>query len=259
MVDEFTGCRSAGSEEVNSLPVSLHRLHGSSMEDRMPSPSHSFPEHPPPERDNRGSRAGLQRWIGLGLALLIVSGALVVARPDRDTSSDELGIVEQVESAADTAELQTGPEPGMLAPNFYLESLEGERLRLSDLRGRPLFLNFWATWCTACITEMPAMQELADRYGDDLTIVGINVDQPRDEALDFAVKAEIRYPLLLDPGAEVTRSYQVRSMPTSLFIAPNGVVHSVRFGPLTETEMEQYLAEMQAIPHHQSADQRDEP
>ncbi|MGD9713804.1 MAG: redoxin domain-containing protein [Thermomicrobiales bacterium] len=188
-------------------------------------------------------RTARQRWVGLGIALLIVAGALTIARPFSSETSDEFGPAEQVQPvSAVAAELPTGPQTGNLAPNFHLQTLEGDTVRLSDLRGQPVFLNFWATWCFACITEMPAMQQLADRYEGELVVIGVNVDQSREVAAAFALQEEIRYQLLLDPGASVTEAYRVRSMPTSMFIDRDGVIHSIRFGELSSSEMEEHAA-----------------
>lgn len=205
--------------------------------------SRSFSRKSAPNLEGSAPRTTRQRWIGLGLALLIVIGAVAITRPFSSESNGEFGPSDQVTSISTTAALlPTGPEAGKLAPNFYLQSLDGDPVRLSDLRGQTVFLNFWATWCFACVTEMPAMQQLADRYEGELVVVGINVDQSREIAATFAQDEGIRYLLLLDPGAQVSRTYLVRSMPTSLFIDRDGVIHSVRFGELSSSEMEESIA-----------------
>jgi peroxiredoxin len=193
-------------------------------------------EASPPSTD----RSPPRRWPPLLLALALVAVAVGVARPWQENDPD-LGIVVQGDVDGD-ADLQTAPTANSLAPNFRLETVGGEVVKLSDLRGKPVFINFWATWCFSCVTEMPAIQRLADTYGDELVVVGVNVGEEADNARTFAENFDIRFTLLLDPDMEVTRAYEVRAMPTSLFIDPAGVVHSVQYGVLTPPQMEERIA-----------------
>ncbi|MGH2531451.1 MAG: TlpA family protein disulfide reductase [Thermomicrobiales bacterium] len=181
-----------------------------------------------------------RRWPPPLLAAILVAVALGVARPWQENDPD-LGIVAQV-APDDVDGVETAPAAGSLAPNFRLETIDGEVVRLSDLRGTPIFLNFWATWCFSCVTEMPAMQRLADEYGDQLLIVGVNVGEEAGDARTFAGNFDIRYTLLLDAEMDVTRAYEVRAMPTSLFIDADGVVQSVHFGVLTPPQMKERIA-----------------
>ena len=210
-----------------------------------------------PDQPKTGRPAGItrvsraQRWIALLLAAILVGAALAFTGSGRDSGGDkqgaDLGPVTQVrpEDAA-ASDLPTGPEVGKLAPNFLLQDLDGRAVRLSDLRGRPVFLNFWATWCFFCLTEMPAMQRLADEYGDRIVVVGVNVGEAAADARTYAQNNAIRYPLLLDPDRAVTAAYQPRAMPTSLFIDAAGVVRAVSYGVLTPPQMREHLAPLLA-------------
>ena len=182
-----------------------------------------------------------RRWSAIALALALIVAAVGIASPWQRDDDSPYGIVGQVEPAAGAAELGTGPEVGKLAPNFLLQTLDGRTVRLSDLRGTPVFLNFWATWCFFCVTEMPAIQRLADRYGERLVVVGVNVGEAAAAARAFADQAAIRYTLLLDSQTEVTKAYKVLAMPTSLFLDPDGVVHSLSYGVLTPPQMKEIL------------------
>ncbi len=178
-------------------------------------------------------------------ALVLVLIAVIIAEPWNDsdaTSSDGLGMIAQVSPDLPSVQnLETGTLPGELAPNFRLEALNGEPIELASLRGRPIMLNFWATWCFACVSEMPAMQRVADDLGDHVVILGVNTGESTNDADTFAENNAIVYPLLVDPDQHVTRGYDVRAMPTSLFIDSDGVVRSVRFGAISETEMVELL------------------
>lgn len=169
------------------------------------------------------------------LALIIVLGALAVTKPWRDTPS---GLAPQVQPAsANERDLATAPSVGNLAPNFRLTSLDGDVVELADLRGRPVFVNFWATWCLFCVTEMPAMQRLADRYGEAIAVVGVNVGESEETASIFATNFDIDYLLVLDESTDVARAFQVGTMPTSFFLDADGVVREVRYGPVMPDQM----------------------
>lgn len=184
----------------------------------------------------------LPRWSAIALALVLIASALAVTQPWQRDRDARFGIVDQVRSTSVGAtDLETSPSVGKLAPNFLLRTFDGQTMRLSDLRGTPVFINFWATWCLFCLSEMPAMQQLADRYEGQLVVVGINVGETVDDAQPYAQRNNIRYPLLLDPETTVTEAYGVRAMPTSLFVDADGVVQIVHYGVLTPPQMEETI------------------
>jgi thiol-disulfide isomerase/thioredoxin len=129
------------------------------------------------------------------------------------------------------------PRPGEPAPDFALESQDGERVTLSQFRGRPVFLNFWATWCTFCKEEMPDMQRVQDEFGDELVVIGVNAGDGVEAGEQFARSVDISYLRLYDRDLDVTDGYRVLAMPTSYFIAPDGMVSSVNFGFMVYEQM----------------------
>ena len=130
------------------------------------------------------------------------------------------------------------PQEGFLAPDFSLESTNGDNYLLSDFRGQAVLINFWASWCPPCRTEMPAMQRVYETHKDqDFVIFAVNAthqDSPT-KATEFASAKGLTFPILLDSDGLVTRQYLVRSFPTSIFIDKNGLVHEVVIGgPMAE-------------------------
>jgi len=135
------------------------------------------------------------------------------------------------------------------APDFTLTSLDGQTVQLSELRGRPVLLNFWATWCPACRTELPALQAAYERYGEQVAFLAVDVKEPPDAVASFVSQFDLTFPVLLDEKGQVSdRLYQVRGIPTSLFIAPDGVVSARHVGPLTATDIERYLTPIYQSP-----------
>jgi cytochrome c biogenesis protein CcmG, thiol:disulfide interchange protein DsbE len=130
------------------------------------------------------------------------------------------------------------PQKGFLAPDFALQNADGKTVRLSELRGEPVVINVWASWCTPCREEMPALQRVYRDYEDQsVVILGLNStsQDTRDAALSFAAEQGLTFPILFDEGGEATRLYQVRALPTTFFIDAQGKIQEViTGGPMSE-------------------------
>jgi cytochrome c biogenesis protein CcmG/thiol:disulfide interchange protein DsbE len=130
------------------------------------------------------------------------------------------------------------PQKGFLAPDFALETSEGETIRLLELRGRPVILNIWASWCGPCRAEMPALERVYQAYQEQgLEIVGLNstAQDDRQQAQAFAAEQGLTFPILFDPDGAATRRYAVRALPTTFFIDAQGIIQEViTGGPMAE-------------------------
>lgn len=202
----------------------------------------------PESRRNRPlRRSGTASSVAVIVLVIAVAIGIGVWQ-DRETgpvAPGEVGLIDQVAPDVPDAEtLSTAPEAGALAPNFRLETVGGEVLELSDLRGTPIFLNFWATWCFFCLTEMPAMQVVADEYGDQVVVMGVNAGDSPEDARTYASNFDIRYTLALDTQLEITEAYSVRQMPTSVFIDEHGVIADVIYGVLVPDQMRENIDAM---------------
>ncbi len=130
------------------------------------------------------------------------------------------------------------PRKGFYAPDFELTTLSGETLRLSSLRGKPVILNFWASWCVPCQAEMPALQNVSALYKDQgLQVIAVNMtfqDQQADAA-SFVSKNGLTFPVPLDLSGDTGRKYLIQALPTSFFIGSNGIiVDMIVGGPIDE-------------------------
>ncbi len=158
-------------------------------------------------------------------ALLLVLGLVWIwlsAVPDGATTSGQI----------------PAPQAGFLAPNFSLSTPQGDSITLSDLRGKVILLNIWATWCPPCRAEMPAMQNtyqaLQERGFIVLAVNSTFQDTPA-KIEPFLQEYGLTFPTLLDTNGDVTRLYQVQSLPTSFFIDKNGIIREVVVGgPMAE-------------------------
>ena len=109
-------------------------------------------------------------------------------------------------------------------PDFTLQTFTGERFNLYEQRGKPIFLNFWATWCIPCVAEMPDMQKLQQTLGDSILIVGIDLGESAETVQNFVRDRGFTYTFVLDLEETVRDAYKVSGIPVSVFIDANGMI-----------------------------------
>jgi peroxiredoxin len=134
--------------------------------------------------------------------------------------------------------------PGQPAPDFVTHDPDGISIALRDYRGRPVILNFWATWCAPCRQEMRALQTVYEAHkAAGLAVLAVSQDQPdmREVVRTYCTTLGVTYPPLLDPEGHVATNYNVFLLPSTVFIHPSGTVAAVHLGALTATQIEQYL------------------
>jgi peroxiredoxin len=135
------------------------------------------------------------------------------------------------------------PKEGFSAPAFSLDLLDGEnsstKVSLSDYRGQVVMINFWATWCTPCREEMPAIQAVFDDYQEQgFVVLAVNTTFQDSEidVKDFVSEFNLEFPILLDRSGEVSQQYQLRGLPSTYFVDKKGVIQAVIVGgPMNET------------------------
>lgn len=144
-------------------------------------------------------------------------------------------------------DLEVGPQTGKLAPDFELSEMSGERHRLSNFRGKAVYINFWATWCVPCQVEMPDIQEVLDENDDRLVVVSVNRGESLERAQDFlrniprndggtGVDFTVNG---MDPDDSLYDAYRGLGMPVSTFVDAEGVVTQVVNGLMSLDEMQE--------------------
>ena len=125
------------------------------------------------------------------------------------------------------------PRRGFLAPDFSLQTPEGQVLNLAEFRGRPVLINLWASWCPPCKAEMPDLENVYKAYqSEGFVVLGVNATNQDDpgKATAFAREYGLTFPILLDMDGSVSHLYQLQALPTSFFIDKNGVIQDVVVG-----------------------------
>ena len=196
----------------------------------------STPSSTPPDDSPGGSRRA--RWILAGIAVvvvLVVGGITwaVVAGSD-DGGSAGADVVPKVLSA----------KVGVRAPNFSLPTLDGGRVELSDYRGKPVVLNFWASWCTPCREEFPMLRKSVAAK-KNLVLVGVNTqDYVESDGRKFANEQHADWPNGWDRNEAVRRGYGVTGLPETFFIDAKGIIRSHVIRGLTQDVLDEQLAKI---------------
>ncbi len=132
---------------------------------------------------------------------------------------------------------------GNPAPDFALADLDGNPVRLADLRGRPVVLNFWASWCGPCVEEFPLLRQAAEEHAEaGLAIVGVVFRDRSEAARDFMLRNGGSWPAAMDPGERVADAYGILGPPETYFIARDGTIAARQFGPVDADSLEAQLA-----------------
>ncbi len=183
------------------------------------------------------------RQIGIAFGAVAIAGIVLVAvtRPLGQVGST--GAVDPRQTFVIVGSVVPGFEPGQLAPElrvhrsdgstFQLMDLDGHPIRLADLRGKAVWVNFWTSWCPPCQSETPVLRQVYETYRDrGLALVAINVQETVDVARDYAQRYDLPYTIGADVSGDVFRAYRGFGLPTQLFIDPQGVIRFVVKGPL---------------------------
>lgn len=126
-----------------------------------------------------------------------------------------------VQMAAASNQAQPWP-PGDPAPPLALADAQGREWKLAELRGKVVIVNFWATWCEPCRTEMPTLQALADLYGNELVVLAVNFKERDERVLRFARGAGLQLPMPMDRDGAAAAAWGVKIYPTSIIVARDG-------------------------------------
>lgn len=181
--------------------------------------------------------------IVLAAGLLMGAGLAVIFYYGLDLGGKDRGSREYIESG----NIPVSPAVGSTAPDFTLSNLNDEEFNITEMRGKIVVLNFWATWCEPCKLEMPFFEELHHAGHPDLHIWGVNFDEPPQQVEIFIEELNLSFPILLDPGGDVQDLYRVRGYPTTYIVDKEGVIRFHHIGLISEGQLENYLDQLGAL------------
>lgn len=212
------------------------------------------------------------RWLVPAVALVIVIAAAALLYPrfavryDVDSETREPAAAQETTAPAvetettaseeSTVPIDTGmpnesaaPEtPSDLAPDFAVDNGQGSITRLSDFAGKPVVVNFWASWCPPCRSELPAFDSLYAEYGDRIQFMMVNLtDGERDTMPDvkvFVTEQGFQFPVYYDTTYSAANAYQIYSIPVTVFVRPDGTIAAQQIGAMQEATLRAYLEDL---------------
>ena len=209
--------------------------------------SHTAPIEPnPTSLDLPGEDSAEVRWRPspgalrniIGTVLVGVGIALAVWMFGRGGTISSQSINVTVAATTDP------PRVGKPAPDFELTLIDGTKVRLSDLRGKPVWINFWATWCPPCRAENPDIQEVYNEHKDTdgLVILAPAIGEGRDTVAGYMDRADLHYPVGTDATTQIAANYRVLGIPTHIFVDREGIIRDMRVGAMSKKTMEKKVA-----------------
>ncbi len=174
------------------------------------------------------------RWGAIVLGVAVLGGIWIA--------------LSQVPASATASGVIPSPRQGFAAPDFTLETLDGRQVTLSELRGKAVVVNLWASWCPPCRAEMPALQAAyeADRdRGLEILAVDMTWQDREEDARQFVDDFGLTFPIPLDRDGTVARQYLMRALPSTFFVGPDGIIRKVVIGgPMSEATIRSAVSEM---------------
>ncbi|WP_068776261.1 peroxiredoxin [Paenibacillus sp. FJAT-26967] len=173
------------------------------------------------------------------LGMLILAGLIAYGFYDYyNSKNEELSPGAQV----DVSNREEGIQKGQIAPDFDLTDLAGNPVKLSEYRGKTVFVNFWATWCPPCRAEMPHMQKVHDKYKDkNVVFLAVNLTHTEEKPAavhEFADNYGLTFPIVLDEEGKVSKKYQIVAYPTTYIVDKQGVIREKYQGAINDEIME---------------------
>lgn len=189
--------------------------------------------------------------IGVVVVLALIAIMLGGYIKNQIEASEEVAEQSRIKGyEVDLVNAEFGIKKGQMAPDFTLETITGETITLSQLKGKKVLLNFWATWCPPCKEEMPDLQNYYERYAkeENVEIIAVNLTFKQNSIEDvrlFAKSYDLTFPIpLLHKEALSLEKYKVLTIPSSFMIDTEGRIQRQIIGPLNEETIQQYLSEI---------------
>ena len=185
-------------------------------------------------------------WLLLLAGLVMMGGCLSpTEEPTVTPTTTNVDLPTPASTATDTLALPPAPIPGRPAPDFTLPDLAGNELRLSDLKGQVVLVNFWTTWCPNCRRELPALSTVYQDLKDQgFVIVAVDLGEPAQQVAAFVEEHQLPFPIVLDSDGGVAQQYRVQGVPTSFVIDREGIIREIHIGAKDEDTIRRTVEEL---------------
>ena len=183
----------------------------------------------------------MRRMFTLGLLALALSACASTAPPSSPAVPHT--IASESKLIGDTAPIEI-PQVGQIAPDFQYTLPDGSTHMLSQLRGKKVLINFWATWCGPCRSEMPDLQKALGETGDAVVVLGVNKAQELKEIAPFADELRISFPLIANPAGDIAGRYGAQNLPTSYFVNSDGTIGLKKTGVMNYSFIKTHLDQL---------------
>lgn len=183
---------------------------------------------------------------GALIAIIAVASVFYNNYPKNDFTDSYKETQNQQDNTADTNHTENSQEPDSIpAMNFTVYTEDGTAVKLSDFYGKPIVVNFWATWCGPCKSELPAFDTLSNEYKDEITFMMVNLTDGAQETVsgvkDFITKNNYTFPVYYDTEMNAAITYGVYSIPATLFIDADGNIVASQLGAMSEDTLKNYI------------------
>lgn len=194
-----------------------------------------------------------RKVIGYIIAALVIGSMIVIMvnnNLNKPEPIDTSGIIVDSGNDAEAEEGVVGLEQGNIPPDFELATLDGETVKLSDLKGKKVVLNFWATWCPPCKAEMPHMENYYknNKEKENVEILSVNLTTGENRGVkavkEFVDAYGLTFTIPLDEKGVVGETYQVFQIPTTFMLNTDGTISQKIVGPMDESIMEQLIEDL---------------
>ncbi len=201
-------------------------------------PGGPTPANPPPEGGAVRRRPPRWRWVAYVVAAAVVGTALGYALAPSAKAPGVITVGNQRGTPGVSAAGYAPTDARAAAWTLPALAQPSTTVSLSQFAGRPVVVNFWASWCPPCRQELPALAAMARRYGGRVAFVGVDTNDQRSSALSFMRAAGVTYPVAFDANGTVAVREGLFGLPDTLFVSPSGVVVGRQLGPMSESRIE---------------------
>lgn len=212
------------------------------------------------EKKSNGKKS---TWILIAVLVLVIVGAAVLyprlmTKMEDQNGPSQVATVTMAPNAATHAEAPkteekaqaAGPAQKFMAKDFEVYDSEGNKVKLSDFRGKPVVINFFASWCSPCKIEMPYFEEAYQSYGDKIEFMMVNLNafgnDKRERAEALVADGGYTFPVYFDTDGSATLTYNIRSMPFSLFVSSTGEIVEQKLGAMRKADLDAIVEKLAA-------------